>query len=162
MSQFCPVKVWLSAIYLVNAPSQLFWETEIRRAQRRNRKLKNGFEYMYFHDLQIQYLIFECMYFEYMYLWYHIFVFVLCIHISYFHGHGALPLHGKTHSAIDEQTETGSRKTPPTTHSNVRWRKKIRGKKWKPALQSMLRIVFTGVCGMVNNTTDLFIYWCAQ
>jgi hypothetical protein len=32
-------------------------------------------------------------------------------------------------SAIDEQTETGPQKTPPATHSNVRWRKKIRGKK---------------------------------
>ncbi len=35
-----------------------------------------------------------------------------------------LPLHGKTHSAIDEQTETGPKKTPPTTHLNVRLRKK--------------------------------------
>jgi hypothetical protein len=32
-------------------------------------------------------------------------------------------------AAIDEQTENGSIKTPPTTHSNVRWRKRIRGKK---------------------------------
>ncbi len=69
------------------------------------------------------------MYFEYMYLQYHIFVLVLRIHISYFHGHDTLPLHGETCSAIDEQTETGSRKTQPTTHSNVRWRKRIRGKK---------------------------------
>jgi hypothetical protein len=49
---------------------------------------------------------------------------ILCIHIGYFRGHDTLPLLGKTCSAIDEQTETGSKKTPPTTHSNVRWRKK--------------------------------------
>jgi hypothetical protein len=51
------------------------------------------------------------------------------VHKGYFHGHNTLPLHGETRSAIDEQTEYGSRKTPPTTHSNVRWRKRIRGKK---------------------------------
>ncbi len=45
-------------------------------------------------------------------------------HISYFRGHDTLPLHGKTRSAIDKQTETGPKKTPPITHSNVRWRKK--------------------------------------
>ncbi len=50
------------------------------------------------------------------------------VHKGYFHGHATLPLHGKTCSAIDEQTENGSRKTPPTTHLNVRWRKRIRGK----------------------------------
>ncbi len=55
---------------------------------------------------------------------YHIFILVLCIHISYFRGHNTLPLHGKTCSAIDEQTENGPKKTPPTTHLNVRWRKK--------------------------------------
>jgi hypothetical protein len=49
-------------------------------------------------------------------------------------------------------------KTPPTTHSNVRWRKRIRGKKRKPQIQSMLRIVFTGVCGMVNNTKDICVH----
>jgi hypothetical protein len=49
---------------------------------------------------------------------------ILCIHISYFYGHNTLPLHGKTCSAIDEQTETGPKKTPPTTYLNVRWRKK--------------------------------------
>jgi hypothetical protein len=49
---------------------------------------------------------------------------ILRIHISYFCGHDTLPLHGETSSAIDEQTETGPQKTPPTTHSNVRWRKK--------------------------------------
>jgi hypothetical protein len=49
---------------------------------------------------------------------------ILRIHISYFHGHDTLPLHGKTRSAIDEQTETGPKKTLPTTHSNVRRRKK--------------------------------------
>jgi hypothetical protein len=54
---------------------------------------------------------------------------ILRIHISYFRGHVTLPLHGKTCSAIDEQTETGPKKTPTTTHSNVRWRKRIRGKK---------------------------------
>ncbi len=45
------------------------------------------------------------------------------VHKGYFHGHDTLPLHGKTCSSIDEKTENGSRKTPPTTHSNVRWRK---------------------------------------
>jgi hypothetical protein len=49
---------------------------------------------------------------------------ILHIHISYFREHDILPLHGKTRSAIDEQTETGPKKTPPTTHLNVRWRKK--------------------------------------
>ncbi len=49
---------------------------------------------------------------------------ILRIHISYFRGHNTLPLHGKTHSAIDEQKETGPKKTPPTTQLNVRWRKK--------------------------------------
>jgi hypothetical protein len=51
------------------------------------------------------------------------------VHKGYFHGHDTLLLHGKTLSAIDEQTENASRKNPPTTHSNVRWRKRIRGKK---------------------------------
>ncbi len=51
------------------------------------------------------------------------------VHKGYFHGHDTLLLHGKTCFAIDEQTENGSRKTPPTTHLNVRWRKRIRGKK---------------------------------
>jgi hypothetical protein len=55
---------------------------------------------------------------------YHTFVLILRIHIRHFHGHDTLPLHGKICSAIDEQTETGPKKTPPTTHSNVRWRKK--------------------------------------
>ncbi len=64
------------------------------------------------------------MYFEYMYLQYHIFLLVLGIHISYVHGRDTLPLHGKTCSAIDEQTETGSRKTPPTTHSKCEVEKK--------------------------------------
>ncbi len=49
---------------------------------------------------------------------------ILCIHISYFRVHDTLPLHGETCSAIDEQTVTGPKKTPPTTQSNVRWRKK--------------------------------------
>ncbi len=35
---------------------------------------------------------------------YHISVLVLHIHMSYFCGHDTLPLHGKTRSAIDEQT----------------------------------------------------------
>jgi hypothetical protein len=48
---------------------------------------------------------------------------ILRIYISYFRGHDTLPLHGKTCSVIDEQTETGPKKTPPTTHSNVMWRK---------------------------------------
>ncbi len=51
------------------------------------------------------------------------------VHKGYFHEHDTLPLHGKTCTAIDEQTENEFRKTPPTTHSNVRWRKRIRGKK---------------------------------
>jgi hypothetical protein len=59
-------------------------------------------------------------------------IFSSIVHKGYFHGHDTLPLHGKTRSAIDEQTENGSKKTPPTTHSNVRWRKRIRGEKWKP------------------------------
>ena len=49
---------------------------------------------------------------------------ILRIHISYFHGHDTLPLHGKTHSAIDQQNETGPKKISPTTHLNVRWRKR--------------------------------------
>ena len=75
---------------------------------------------------------------------------ILRIHISYFRGHGTLPLHGKTCSAIDEQTQTGPKKTPPTTHSNVRWRKKDQRQKVKTSTQLMLRVVFTGVCGMVQ------------
>jgi hypothetical protein len=58
---------------------------------------------------------------------YHIFALILHIHISYFRGHDTLSLHGKTRSAIDEQTETGPKKTPPITHSNMRWRKKNQG-----------------------------------
>jgi hypothetical protein len=49
---------------------------------------------------------------------------IVHIHISYFPGHDTLPLHGETCSAIDEQTETGPKKASPTTHLNVRWRKK--------------------------------------
>jgi hypothetical protein len=49
---------------------------------------------------------------------------ILRIHISHFRGHDTLPLHGETRSAIDEQTETGPKKTPPTTQLNVRWIKK--------------------------------------
>jgi hypothetical protein len=37
-------------------------------------------------------------------------VLVLHIYTDYFHGHDTLPLHGKTCSAIDEQTETGSKR----------------------------------------------------
>jgi hypothetical protein len=48
---------------------------------------------------------------------------ILCIHIIT-HGHDTLPLHGETRFAMDEQTETGPKKTQHTTHSNVRWRKK--------------------------------------
>ncbi len=54
----------------------------------------------------------------------YIYLNILRIHISYFCGHNTLPLHVKTCSAIDEQTETGPKKTSPTTHLNVRWRKK--------------------------------------
>ncbi len=56
---------------------------------------------------------------------YHIFRVILLIHKGYFHEHNTLPRHGETRSAIDEQIETGFKKTPPTTHSNVRWRKKV-------------------------------------
>ncbi len=52
--QFCLVNVRSLAVYFANAPSQCFWEGEIRQAQGRNWKPKNGFEYMYFDDLQIQ------------------------------------------------------------------------------------------------------------
>jgi hypothetical protein len=51
------------------------------------------------------------------------------VHKGCFHGHNTRPLHGKTRSAINEQIENGPKKTPPTTHLNVRWRKKIRGNK---------------------------------
>ncbi len=37
-------------------------------------------------------------------------VLILQIHTGYFHGHNTLPLHGKTRFAIDEQTETGSKR----------------------------------------------------
>jgi hypothetical protein len=37
-------------------------------------------------------------------------VIILHIHKGYFHGQDTLPLHGKTRSAIDEQTETGSKR----------------------------------------------------
>jgi hypothetical protein len=73
----------------------------------------NGFEYMYLSDIKVPYFL----------------VLIFHIHKGYFHVHDTLPLHGKTCSAIDEQTETGSKKTPPRTHLNVRWRKRIRGKK---------------------------------
>ncbi len=35
---------------------------------------------------------------------------ILHIHKGYFNGHETLPLHGETPSAIDEQTETGSKR----------------------------------------------------
>jgi hypothetical protein len=41
---------------------------------------------------------------------FHILVLVLNIHKDYFHRHGILPLHGKTHFAIDDQTETRSKR----------------------------------------------------
>ncbi len=63
MLRFCLVNVQSLPVYFVNTPSQHFREGEIRQAQGRNRKPKNGFEYMYFDDLQIQ-----CMYIEYLYL----------------------------------------------------------------------------------------------
>ena len=63
MLQFCLVDVRSLAIYLANAPSQLFREREIWQVQGRNWKPKNGFEYMYFDDLQIQYMYIEYMYF---------------------------------------------------------------------------------------------------
>jgi hypothetical protein len=74
----------------------------------------------------------------------------LHIHRSYFRGHDTLPLHGVTCSAIDEQTETGPKKTPLTTHLNVRWRNKDQREKVKTSTQLMLRVVFTGACGMVQ------------
>ncbi len=42
---------------------------------------------------------------------------ILHIHKGYFHGHDTLPLHGKTHAAIDEQTETGSKRL----HLQLTW-----------------------------------------
>ncbi len=35
-------------------------------------------------------------------------------------------------------------KTPPTTHLNVRWRKRIRGKKWKPQYNSCYELSSQG------------------
>ena len=88
---------------------------------------------------------------------------ILRIHISYFHGYDTLPLHGKTRSAIDEQTETGPKKTPPTTHSNVRWRKKrIRGKKWKPWHNPCWELSSQGHVEWFNDTAELCLCWCAQ
>ncbi len=75
---------------------------------------------------------------------------ILRIHISYSRGHDTLPLQGKTCIAIDEQTETGPKKIPPTTHLNVRWRKKDQRQKVKTSTQLMLKVVFTGACGMVQ------------
>ncbi len=106
-SGFCLINVWALAVYFANAPSQLFWEGKLGKPKEEIGYL-NGFEYTHFCDLKMPYF----------------FVLVLRIHKSYFHGHNTLPLHGKTCSAIDEQTETGPKKTPPTAHSNVRWRKK--------------------------------------
>ncbi len=34
--------------------------------------------------------------------------------------------------------------------------------KVKTSIQSMLRLVFTWVCGMVNDTSQLCVCWCAQ
>jgi hypothetical protein len=41
---------------------------------------------------------------------YHILVIILHVHKGYLHGQDTLPLHGETCSAIDEQTETGSKR----------------------------------------------------
>jgi hypothetical protein len=69
--------------------------------------------------------------YKFIYIYIHLFYeFILykyissIVHEGYFHGHDTLPLHDKTCSAIDEQTENGPRKTPPTTHSNMRRRKR--------------------------------------
>ncbi len=126
-----------------NAPSQLFWEREFRQAQGRNRKSKwilNTCN-LKLCNLNICILVI---------VGYHIFVFVLRVHISNFRGHNTLPLHGKTQSAIDEQTETGPKRLHLQLTQMWGGGKWIRGKKWKPQIQSMLTIVFTGVCGMIQ------------
>ncbi len=83
---------------------------------------------------------------------YHILYVSIIAQKGFIHGHDTLSLHGKNHSAIDEQTETGSKRTPPTTCINcVVEKKRSEVKKWKPQIQFRLRIVFTGgVCGMVH------------
>ena len=144
-SEFFLVNVQASVVYFTNAPSQHFWEEKLGKPKEDIRNL-NGFEYMYLSNLKVPYFC----------------VLIFRIHKSYFHGHDTLPLHGKTCSAIDEQTETGPKKTPPTTHLNVRWRKKDQGLKVKTSIQLMLRVAFTGACGMVNDTAEHCIYSCAQ
>jgi hypothetical protein len=47
MLWFCLVNVQSLAVYFANAPSQRFREGEIRQAQVRNWKPKNGFKSMY-------------------------------------------------------------------------------------------------------------------
>ncbi len=54
----------------------------------------NGFEYMYLSDLKNTIFL----------------VIILHIRKGYFHGHNTLSLHGKTCAAMDEQTETGSKR----------------------------------------------------
>jgi hypothetical protein len=97
-----------------------------------------GFAYLNLYILQIQWYDFiyvnslnNFIYMNLYNLQIHIIriIFSSIVHKGYFHGRNTLPLRGKTRSAIDEQTENRSRKTPPTTHLNVRWRKRIRGKK---------------------------------
>ncbi len=69
------------------------------------------------------YNLWICIFFEFIHvnsynLWILIIqiIFSSILHKGYFHGHGTRPLHGRTCSAIDEQTENESRKTPPTTN----------------------------------------------
>jgi hypothetical protein len=59
---------------------------------------------------------------------YHILYVSYIVQKGLIHGHETLPLHGKNLSAIDKQTETRSKRTPPTTHTNCDVEEKIRGK----------------------------------
>jgi hypothetical protein len=104
MLRFCLVDIRSSAIYLANAPSQLFWEREVRQAQGKSRNLYR-FAYVNLYILQIHWSDF--IYVNSYNLRIHIIwiTFSSIVHKGYFHGHDTLPFHGKTHSAIDKQTE---------------------------------------------------------
>jgi hypothetical protein len=80
-------------VYFAITPSQLSREGILGKPKEEIGNL-NGFEYMYLSNLKVP----NC------------FVLILRVHKSYFYGHDTLPLHGKTHSAIDEQTETRSKR----------------------------------------------------
>jgi hypothetical protein len=73
MLRFCLVDVLLLAVYFANAPSKLFSEGKLGKPKEEIGNL-NGFEYMYLSGLKVPYF----------------FVLILCIHISYFHGHDTL------------------------------------------------------------------------